>query len=199
MTTTELVRLCAAYAAGRGIALSTVGRLAAGHGGFFGRLHAGRVTVRRMDRVVQWLSDHWPADLPWPADVPRPVPAVRPEAPAVPPAAAPSVPPRAAVAAVRERMRAAIGVGDWESAGRHEQAMLAAALTLDGRGQIADPNALCLALGAPRYVYDDVVRRYAGHPERRPRPTTRTGRMVQALRLSGDRRFAGPSPPREAA
>ena len=30
--------------------------------------------MARAARIVQWLSDHWPADLPWPTDIPRPPP-----------------------------------------------------------------------------------------------------------------------------
>ncbi|MCY3855975.1 MAG: hypothetical protein OXF78_06745 [Rhodospirillales bacterium] len=53
----------------------TIGRYAAGSGDFYSRLVAGHdVTTRRAARVVQWLSDHWPADLAWPADISRPGP-----------------------------------------------------------------------------------------------------------------------------
>ncbi len=176
-----------------------MGRLAAGHGGFEKRLRAGRVTVRRIDRVAQWLSDHWPFDLDWPADIPRPTPATEAaggEPPATPTVSPPGRP-RAAVAAARRRMLDAAEGGDWPAARRHEQAMLTAALVLDANGRIADPTALCRALGCPRHIYDDCVRRYAGHPERQPRPATRTGRMVRALRSAGDRRFV--RPPRERA
>ena len=176
---------------------STVGRWAAGDGRTYDRLRRGRdITTRRASRVVQWLSDHWPAGAEWPPDIPRPAPAASADPPAEPPAPAPSASPRAAAAAARERKFAAVDAGDWEAARRHEEAMLTAALTLGGDGRLADPGALCLALGVPRYIYDDAVRRYAGHPERRPRPTTRTGRMVLTLRLSGDRRFAAAAAPR---
>ena len=51
----------------------TIGRLAAGSGDFYSRLVAGHdLTTRRAERVVAWLSDHWPADLAWPSDIPRP-------------------------------------------------------------------------------------------------------------------------------
>ena len=168
-----------------------------GHARLFQRLAAGAsCTLRTLAKAIQWLSDHWPADAEWPPDIPRPSPATPPEIPAPAP---PPAPIHEATAAARERKLAAVDAGDWEAAKRHEHAMLKAALALDDRGQIADPGALCLALGVPRYIYDDVVRRYAGHPERRPRPTTRTARMVRALRLSGDRRFTAAPRPREAA
>ena len=60
---------------------------------------------------------------------------------------------------------------------------------LDGRGQVADPTALCEALAVRRYVYDDAVRRYAGHPDRKPRPGRPTARVVEVLRAAGDVRF----------
>ena len=41
-------------------------------GRFFKRVKEGRVTIRRAERVCQWFSDHWPADLEWPAGIPRP-------------------------------------------------------------------------------------------------------------------------------
>ena len=75
------------YAEHLGIALSTLGRMAAGKGSFFAALAEGRVTIRRAERVLQWFSDHWPVDLPWPAEIPRPRPS--PDSPAAAPAAAP--------------------------------------------------------------------------------------------------------------
>ena len=53
----------------------TIGRLAAGSGDFYARLKNGHdLTTRRAASVVQYLSDHWPADLAWPSDIPRPLP-----------------------------------------------------------------------------------------------------------------------------
>ena len=193
----HVIRLIERYAAARQIAVTSACVYAASQARLVDRLRAGRdITTRRAERIIQWLSNHWPADAEWPPDIPRPAPAAPPEAagPAPPVASL-----REATAAARGRKLAAMDAGDWKAAERHEQAMFSAALTLDDRGQIADPGALCLALGVPRYIYDDVVRRYAGHPERRPRPTTRTARMVRALRLSGDRRFTAAPWPREAA
>ena len=74
MTTAQLLRLAETYAARRKIALSTIGRIAGGNGGFFKRVKEGRVTIRRAERVCQWFSDHWPADAEWPAAIPRPQP-----------------------------------------------------------------------------------------------------------------------------
>ena len=39
------------------------------------RLNAGGdLRCSTFRRIVQWFSDHWPADLLWPADLPRPAP-----------------------------------------------------------------------------------------------------------------------------
>ena len=56
-------------------------------------------------------------------------------------------------------------------------------------GQVACPAALCAALGVPRFVYDDVVRRYAGKAPTHPRPGSRPARLLAALQHAGDRRF----------
>ncbi len=73
-TIDTIFRLARLYAAHRQIALSTVGREVMGHGHFFERLKAGRVTLRRVEAAPGQFSDHWPADLPWPTDIPRPAP-----------------------------------------------------------------------------------------------------------------------------
>lgn len=64
------------YAAHRGIALSTLGRLAVGSSTVADRMERGRVTIATIARIEHWLSDHWPADLAWPSDIPRPAPRV---------------------------------------------------------------------------------------------------------------------------
>lgn len=118
----------------------------------------------------------------------------------------------AAVAAVKAaRTRAADALGDamrdpdWDAHRRAqaeaqaaETKAVAAGMTLGAHGRIASPEALCLALGAPRYIYDQVVRAYAdGKPRAHSRPRrsrdggpTPTERMFTALIESGDARFA---------
>ena len=118
----------------------------------------------------------------------------------------------AAVAAVKAaRTRAADALGDamrdpdWDAHRRAqaeaqaaETEAMAVSMTLGAHGRIASPEALCLALGAPRYIYDQVVRAYAdGKPRARSRPRrsrdggpTPTERMFIALLESGDARFA---------
>ena len=72
----HLTVLIEAMARTSGLSPHSVGRYAAGNGDFYARLVAGHdLTTRRAQRVAQWLSDHWPADLEWPADIPRPAPA----------------------------------------------------------------------------------------------------------------------------
>ena len=63
------------YMGARGIAGSTLCRLAVGNSTVWDRLPAGNVTVRTVERLMQYLSDHWPDHLEWPPDVPRPEPA----------------------------------------------------------------------------------------------------------------------------
>lgn len=76
MTTEDLVRLAETYSRHRGLTLSTVSTYAANDGKWFGTLKAGRAgcTIRKANRVLRWLSEHWPQDLPWPADIDRPAP-----------------------------------------------------------------------------------------------------------------------------
>ena len=62
------------YAEWRGIALSTLGRLMVGSSTIADRARQGRVTFATAQRIHQWLSDHWPADLDWPSNIPRPRP-----------------------------------------------------------------------------------------------------------------------------
>jgi len=68
----SILELMQCYADHRGIALSTLGRLAVGSSTVGDRIAAGRATINTVRRVTQWLSDHWPADLDWPTDIPRP-------------------------------------------------------------------------------------------------------------------------------
>ncbi len=73
MDSTSIVRIGKIFADHKGISLSTLGRKTANHGLFFKRLQAGHdLTTRRAERVVQYLSDHWPDGLEWPGDIPRP-------------------------------------------------------------------------------------------------------------------------------
>lgn len=73
MDTKMLVNLAEAYAAHRGLKLSTVATYAATDGKFFKGLEDGAsCTLRRAATVLQWFSDNWPADLEWPRQIPRP-------------------------------------------------------------------------------------------------------------------------------
>ena len=72
--TDRVIRVASRYMAARGIAGTTLCRVAIGSSTAWGRLPAGGVTVRTANRLVQWLSDHWPPHLEWPPDVPRPAP-----------------------------------------------------------------------------------------------------------------------------
>ena len=97
----QIASLIEAAADATGWQTTTVSWRASGSGATHDRLLRGcDITTRRAARIVQWLSDHWPASAEWPEDlVPRPPPtgggngpAPSPAAPA--PAPAPSKRPR---------------------------------------------------------------------------------------------------------
>ena len=75
-TTDKVLRLIVRYIGARNIAGSTLCRLAVGNSTVWSRLRSGRVTVRTLIRLVQYLSDHWPPGLDWLEDIPRPEPSV---------------------------------------------------------------------------------------------------------------------------
>ena len=197
-TPSGLIRLIQAYAAARHIAVTSACVYAAGQARLVDRLARGHdITTRRAARIAQWLSDHWPTGAEWPPDIPRPDPS-----PGAPAAAAPTPPPGdpvEVVKALRERKGELMDVMDhgqpidWDAMQRTELQMLSAALRTDGNGEIASPNALCLALGVDRRVYDDVVFHYAGARggAKRPRGADSDRRRVfDALIDAGDVRFA---------
>ena len=69
----RLLSLLRLFAAHTGLSVSTVSRHALGSGDVPGRLLAGgTITVRRMDRGLQYMSDNWPEGVPWPDHTPRP-------------------------------------------------------------------------------------------------------------------------------
>lgn len=197
MTTHELTRLLRAYAAARGISISTAGRQIGGHGHFASRCEEGSISLHTAERSIQRISDHWPSHAEWPSDVPRPAPSAgSPAALAASPAGGSS--PATLLARVREELErcdAAMLADDWATVQAAELAGIEIGSTLGADGLVACPEALCAALHCQRHVYDDVVRRYADGSGRRPRGA-RTKRMLAVLRASGDRRFA---PARAAA
>ncbi len=74
-TTTHIIVLIEHLAARESLSPRTVSRIVTGSGDTIDRLAAGHdITTRRAHRVVQNLSDRWPADFAWPADIPRPEP-----------------------------------------------------------------------------------------------------------------------------
>lgn len=190
MWRTALVSLIEVAALGRRVTPATMSRLCSGSGDMHARLRAGRdITSRRAERIVRWLSDHWPAGAEWPPGVPRPAAAT----PDSPPAGSGRETPEcqiddpvAAARAAYDRMVDAVGPAE-----RHAAAAEALAIgaRLDPRtGQIASPAALCAALGVRRQLYYDAVRRHraGGRP---PRPGSQTAHMLAALQRAGDVRF----------
>ena len=191
MDTTNLVHLGGIYATATGRSLSTVGRLAAGHGAFFDRLERGcDITTRRVARVVQWFSDNWPPGHPWPMGIPRPEPT--PGSPAAAPAPG-GLSPDEVLSAVRDclaRESALLDDPDFslDAVQAVQAEMAAAALTLGPDGEIASGAALCEALKVPRQAYHDVIRtvRRGGRPK-----SGNAKRIHDALLRAGDARVAG--------
>ncbi|MDE0124223.1 MAG: hypothetical protein OXN97_06570 [Bryobacterales bacterium] len=75
--TAPIIRAARRYMAARGIAGTTLCRIALGNSTAWGRLPSGRVTIRTANRLARHLSDNWPEHLEWPPDVPRPEPTPR--------------------------------------------------------------------------------------------------------------------------
>ena len=181
------------------------------------------ITTRRSDRILQWFSDNWPPGLEWPAATPRPAPstsltqasecrndASSPSATQAPEhrtttqahrkgASEPATPADILEATRQslERRNAAADVSEWEAATTAAQEAITTAMTLNADGQVACPNALCLALNVERFIYDRVVGHYAdgqagAHktPRRLRIGPSPTMQMLRALTGSGDVRFA---------
>jgi hypothetical protein len=75
----HLLSCATAFAHKRNVKLTTLGRMAANDSPFFTRLADARTsfTARKYDEIIQWFSDHWPADLDWPEGVARPLSVAR--------------------------------------------------------------------------------------------------------------------------
>ena len=72
----ELMTLADCYTGHVGLTLSTVGAYSANDGKFFVRLRDGYdCRTKTAQKVANWFSTNWPADLEWPRDIPRPTPA----------------------------------------------------------------------------------------------------------------------------
>ena len=202
-TPDELGSLGSRYAEHLGLALSTTGRRVAGHGAFFRRLAAGRVTWRRTQLAAQWFSDNWPPGVVWPAEIPHPEPS-----PGSPAAESSKQPPKrqiddpgeyqtadpvAAINDMLHRARKAQREHDHTAAASLMDGAYEIAVLLDpATGTIASPAALCAAVGCRRQTYDDAVRRYGGarNARKEPRDTKKgVGPVVALLWASGDRRF----------
>lgn len=74
----QLVALVGAYKTAVGRSEATIANAMGRDGRFFDRLRAGKgCSVDTLHHVMQWFSDHWPAETPWPEGVPRPTPAAQ--------------------------------------------------------------------------------------------------------------------------
>ncbi|WP_126976491.1 hypothetical protein [Frigidibacter oleivorans] len=74
MNKQHLVQLGELYGRHLVLELSTVSTYAANDGKWLPGLKGATTscTLRKAELVMQWFSDHWPADLDWPHDIPRP-------------------------------------------------------------------------------------------------------------------------------
>ena len=204
MSSTAITRLIGAMAAATGRAPSTISRLASGSGATYARLRgdANRkppippadITTRRAARIVQWLSDHWPADRAdlWPDDISRPAPS--PGSPAAQPPAVPAMPagddPVAAVRAAKDRLMDGMLSGDAAARRSAERDMHAAGLQLGADGRIRSADALAMAFGVDRAAVDKAVSRFRdGRSRAMPRPGSDTERAFLALVAARDVRF----------
>jgi hypothetical protein len=71
----HLLTLARLYGEVVGIEQSTVSSRVFDDGKKLGAIEQGSdIQVRRLERAVQWFSDHWPADQEWPAGIARPAP-----------------------------------------------------------------------------------------------------------------------------
>lgn len=201
--TAQIVVVAETFAMATGLRITTVSTRCAGQAYAVERLRTGHsITVRRAGRIMQWLSDHWPAGADWPEGIARPAPS--PGSPASGPAdeAEAAEDPVARVRALRaaraEAQEAAGRAGSeteaarrFGAAGRLQAEMLRVALRLDPRtGELASPAALLAATGAERREYDYVVGRYRdGRGGGRPRAEM-ARLLLKLLVASGDGRFA---------
>ncbi len=76
MNKQTILTLAKAYAEHTGLALSTISTYAAEDGKWLINLQKPEVscTLRKAERVLQWFSDNWGADLEWPRNITRPAP-----------------------------------------------------------------------------------------------------------------------------
>ena len=73
VTQKHLVDLAESYGAHTGLSHWRVSFLVRGNGQFFKGLQEGKsCTLKTAAAVLDWFSDHWPADLEWPRQISRP-------------------------------------------------------------------------------------------------------------------------------
>lgn len=70
----DLLRIARTYGEATNRSLARVSTLATNDGKFFRKIEAGSgCTVDRLNRILRWFSDNWPATVAWPEGVARPV------------------------------------------------------------------------------------------------------------------------------
>ena len=199
--TSNIQTLGQIYCNATGLSEARVADLACSNPYLFKRLRENKgCTVKTYNRVLQWFSDHWPADdLLWPADIERPEPG--PDSPAAKSVQEGSLYRNegagASVSELLKYRRALLDKEDYDKAAAVQEAAIVVASVLGADGLIACPNDLCAALDVPRHAYDQVIRSYAdGKPRQRRSPRSRrfgpsdSERILCALTDVGDVRFA---------
>lgn len=69
----HLLTLARTYGAAVGIEQATVSSRVFDDGKKLGAIEQGSdIQVRRLERALQWFSDHWPEGIDWPAGIERP-------------------------------------------------------------------------------------------------------------------------------
>ena len=72
----DLLAVAKAYAAAKGIKMSSLGNYVRTDSTYFARLERGetKMVCEVYDEIMQWLSDRWPEGTRWPPHVGRPIP-----------------------------------------------------------------------------------------------------------------------------
>jgi light-regulated signal transduction histidine kinase (bacteriophytochrome) len=69
----NLIDLAAVFEQGAEVSRATIGKRALNDNTFYARIETGAgFNIKTFDRLIQWFSDNWPADVTWPAGIDRP-------------------------------------------------------------------------------------------------------------------------------
>ena len=69
----DFLYLCRVYCNQHGIAERTLSYQLFNNGSILRKIRNGNsITIHSYEKALQWLSDHWPADISWPDIIKRP-------------------------------------------------------------------------------------------------------------------------------